>query len=1838
MNPFLIYTRDFGLAINRHRGSRSLWLETFMECFENQNFETDKFFDKESRDRNISQYTNSPQVPVPFVGFPNEDMSSFPNNTFEGSRTWTLYNPELQFGVFVYWVPIDNLNLTKVPDSWALKVLDQEAQYFYCGKFEIFAAQEGFRSFVQKMPTFSSPIKEEDDFPNLMKMYSQDAFYNQNIQLIKGYHYVAHALPQDLKVYENYGYWVANKYRKEDFPMYDGQIDEKLSKTKNIKDHSHIGLKRVGHVKHFHRCILCGYIYQHRHRIRSWIHSLDSGVHQCKECMQRKKTPEERRFMMRYHYADHVACGRVNDELKDMAYKKAQMWLHDSQTADFELLFRLRHLPGCVFCLLQHIRSMSATVPCPQWQEQGLSSYLFGNDIQQGIETVESRAREIQKESVASLSDMAGRIINSLKGTVTWVSVVGGIGTAIIICVRIAEYLQNRRRAHAEELIGSNLTKLVEILGPKFKEFKEQVGEENNGEEEPQTSTQATDEDGSTYFSNLLNQVANVMDAICNVPFKVVDFLKSHTKFALAFCVGLTQFKNGYNSLEWILQQGTKLVEKFLSWVAGESLVLKEKVKIQKEFDSQAITAICVIRYFLSADSNLRSSENQKLCFMTAYKLLEKYCIRYKKDKECQGIVQTAEALLKSTGSLYRSLFDDESSVRKYHPFCIYIVGEPGVGKTKFSGDLAQYIRERLAEDGYGQIPDDMLMYSRNQSDKYWSKYNGQLITYIDDIFQNRESTDPEDFMGLIGDSAMPMNMASVADKGKMFCSRLVICSSNSPFPEPSKITTPAAIWRRRNILLDLSINSKYAPRSYAENGDREDFWHFQEKDPLNKSALGTTQYSTCGRTAYMERLYQKFLLHHSQKYPNDEFPLVRQESTDFFSTIEGLIMPVSVARELVSADYFTMPEGDWVALPGAKIPDKLLVAEEERKIVIHRVADTGIKTVNEWISSAGKSFSLEKFFTSVKDKIPESVRNTITPERMSAEDAIVWHTMATKALFTLGIGSVCGIVYYLYKKFISCSVEEQSAVGKLTKNAPRTRLVPPKMQVPKPLAKMTVVSEQAGSLDQNAADVISRVSKNLVYLQKEKADKPAAFGLVVSTNMMIMNRHVYEAYKCERVKITKVLDPKAYWIVTFKNDVVTFENSDVMLMKTDGMPMFPSITKHLLSKNDDIAFLGNDYEVQGILLTANNNTIMLEEGRLNFVSDYKINIVDNGEPRNYWFAQKKTLAGECGVPVLCYTASKQLKVCGIHHLGDINQALSLKDPVFAEMVEATEFIENADFESIKEGECSVNLPRSLSYLGKVEVPHHFPTKTKFAKSPVCGALIEPKRVPSILTMKDSQIRGTGEDPYEKALKKYVAFDEIPFSTHKAYVDQAIVEVAEFFKTFPKYLEYRKIYDVNMALNGTVLQYQNHLDLNTSIGYPFKIGIKHKGKKDYLEIDEETDSIVFTEKGKILEDRLLARIEAAKEGKRIESFWYDNLKDELLPPEKIEESKTRIFVSAPVDHLLALRMYTLGFVGHSMYNCIQNGCGPGLRESLSTWHYMATQLSRFNKFLCGDFSNWDKTLKGEILEASCEVINRWYNDCPENQRVRNVLFDEMIRTAVIAKDDVYGTAQGNKSGAGLTTPINNIVQLVLLRAIYLELCDQTGNYKLKSWREYRKNVLPFVYGDDHVIGVSDEICEWFNQETLQQMFASYGITYTDPHKKGFQNKYEKFEDVTFIKRKFVKMDQFWIGQKDLDDVLDILSYVRTGQPMQTVFEQTVSSFLRELWKHGESTYNMYTQKLREAIDIAVDEGRLEKPLPPLPTWEYLHSMWIATMTSFGEGSGSCDSESQKMGEPLPSLF
>uniref|UniRef100_A0AB39JCP9 Polyprotein n=1 Tax=Qianjiang picorna-like virus 22 TaxID=3239337 RepID=A0AB39JCP9_9VIRU len=374
----------------------------------------------------------------------------------------------------------------------------------------------------------------------------------------------------------------------------------------------------------------------------------------------------------------------------------------------------------------------------------------------------------------------------------------------------------------------------------------------------------------------------------------------------------------------------------------------------------------------------------------------------------------------------------------------------------------------------------------------------------------------------------------------------------------------------------------------------------------------------------------------------------------------------------------------------------------------------------------------------------------------------------------------------------------------------------------------------------------------------------------------------------------------------------------------------------------------------------------------------------------------------------------------------------------------------------------SIGLEGVLTYEGLSERPTHQPTKTKLRPSPIQGLLLEPTTAPAVLSETDSRIpKGTkllvnGINKYSKQIK---LFPEDIVAAAAASIEE---ELLSFPSTTP-----RRLLTLGEAINGIPDEpYIDSLNFSTSSGAPFSLDNKLKGKKDKLFNNVNNyRTIADTTLQNLVDERL----ELLQQSSRPLIPWLDSLKDERRPIAK--QTKPRLFVVAPLDYVIIDRMYNLCFTSHFYQSRIRTFSAVGINKGSREWDLMIRTLSSVgNNGFDGDYSSFDGTLSAQLASYLPATMTAFYGD--DNLAQRRTLLQEIFFCFHQGKNFLYSTKGGNSSGGDMTVVINTYVSEMYLRCAWqLIMPSQYSN--LYYYRKFVRTAIygddNLVIVDDYFI-------------------------------------------------------------------------------------------------------------------------------------------------------------------------
>jgi hypothetical protein len=314
------------------------------------------------------------------------------------------------------------------------------------------------------------------------------------------------------------------------------------------------------------------------------------------------------------------------------------------------------------------------------------------------------------------------------------------------------------------------------------------------------------------------------------------------------------------------------------------------------------------------------------------------------------------------------------------------------------------------------------------------------------------------------------------------------------------------------------------------------------------------------------------------------------------------------------------------------------------------------------------------------------------------------------------------------------------------------------------------------------------------------------------------------------------------------------------------------------------------------------------------------------------------------------------------------------------------------------------------------------------------------------------------------------------------------------------------------AVNGLPgVKYVDRLNINSSMGFPW-----NKTKKQFLEpciTEKYPDGVTFLDDVWEMVDSVERTYD---QGHRAYPVFMGHLKDEPVTQAKRAACKTRLFAGGPVHWSIVVRKTLLSFVKMVQENKMTFEAGPGTVCQSIEWQQMREYITQFgdDKIIAGDYSKFDKHMIADFIMAAYWIIAQLHKRAGHDEafctRIMAIGTDTAYPLMNIKGELVmfYGT---NPSGHPLTVIVNSLVNSLYMRYAYAKLGYDVGSFK--------QNVALMTYGDDNVMGVSDNVPH-FNHTAVQEKLEEIGVVYTMADKESSSVPYIHVDDVAFLKRKW----------------------------------------------------------------------------------------------------------------------
>jgi hypothetical protein len=589
------------------------------------------------------------------------------------------------------------------------------------------------------------------------------------------------------------------------------------------------------------------------------------------------------------------------------------------------------------------------------------------------------------------------------------------------------------------------------------------------------------------------------------------------------------------------------------------------------------------------------------------------------------------------------------------------------------------------------------------------------------------------------------------------------------------------------------------------------------------------------------------------------------------------------------------------------------------------------------------------------------------------------------------------------------------------------------------------------------------------------------------------------------------------------------------------------------------------------------------------------------------------TRPGDCGSPfILSNTAVGPGKVLGLHVAGhEKGQGIGIAATLsYENLMELLEMFDDSSVESITDTvvmndlltvspQHCMDLPGYFAPIGTISTPVHQPKRSKIRRSKLFEAwgpsITKPAHLGSFLNGS-----GVAIDPMNMAVSKYGHVPTVfPASVYQVAVDSYF---GKLLKIRTKHERAFHVFSFEEAVCGVPgVPFCESLPRSTSAGFPHVLG-QHPGfpgKTWFFGKDTEFDlsrpqcADLKAQCENIISDALL--------NKRHFHPFVDFLKDERRPIAKAELGKTRLISCAPLPLVILTRMYFLDFNMFMMQQCITSGCTVGINPYSLQWSELAANWSEHGaNVMAGDFENFDGSHFPQLMSMVGWAIVQFMGGSFSDQRVRWILWSELVHSVHLNHLNVYQWLRGLPSGHPLTAILNSIIVQVHFRAAWIHL-NPDRYLGIQAFDDY---VNCGSFGDDNVVNVSGKVIDFFNPFSISRFFSTMNIRYTNEDKSLVTEAFRDLSNITFLKRSFrySKKHRRYLAPLALETILEMPYWYRVCAHPILLTESIVDTALMELSLHPREVFEKWSSQIIDA------SKRLLPYSPPIQSYELLQEL------------------------------
>jgi len=1368
----------------------------------------------------------------------------------------------------------------------------------------------------------------------------------------------------------------------------------------------------------------------------------------------------------------------------------------------------------------------------------GVAMTLMLSRLTKLIKRNSTRVVDSMKTLVDQVQDLANKFKKAV-GKVLW--------TVPLVMILFYAISQVENKHLSNPVVALLLSAFAVVIGPKLWAVVSKFFPDGNVQQQ----------------AGLMDNAGSLLASLFT--FSVFKGKKVNASIMTEFCKRVTMFDRMSGGFDLFIKWVMSSIDSLVNWIRGR--FGKERIDLFKRNNDPLKKWALAIDNVCRDESLAENVDPDKLD-----RMVELIRVGYGYKELYRGTQMMREVdsyLIKISNAMqpYLGTLNARNNFR-FEPAALMLLGAPAVGKTILMMPLCAAV---MLESGLlppGSNFDDIAknVWQKGTSE-FWNSYSNQICLVMDDAFQMRaDATDKENeyitMIRMVGSWSFPLNFADLSSKGRMFFgSKFIVGTTNlSSINAEAKLVLhePEAVTRRINFPYLLTVKQEF-----ALDGGKLNYKRFTEE-------LAKCRAEKKGMDAFPWYIWEcrkhDFLSGSTEITPVPLQEVVNNIARDLKQRAES---------HTATKDFLT----DFVAGFAEQQAGRRIEGPESVDYEFDCSYDRFEEQADEFIRiNLDAAYTFDHFLLHLTQGVLVG--------------------LAVKLVITFAWGLLQNMLGALFRKIRGKSKQKKDDDGEIVihqSNRPLyTKHLKVKAKVGDPVFQ-SVDSQVAANIYANSYKASVKVGNGdfvlgqIIFLMSTLAVQPYHFTRAlrdmvksgeIETTAVFTLRNAGNSKHEVTMSVAKFLSLKR----------VVMEERDIEFLDFGVMQAHRNITKNFMKETDIKYLKGNRARLDICEIDDRRNIVPVNKRNvcmtpsLRFGEDLR---VSGKQVARYYEYMIPTTQGDCGAPLCLFdNSSYSGRSCiGFHVAGNPARGVGYSTILTQEMIstavaELEVIVDSFEEDLTARGvvhQAGLELPfeNKGSFLPLLEVdrPVVICPKTSYFLTEWYGCYGEYECRPA-------PMRPVWRDhecifPMENAVKNY----STPLLIYEQKWLRQAVHVAMSPLTSLTKDSSRRIYTFEEAVLGIPEEKFRSIPRGTAAGYPYCLDVK-EGKKEFFGSEESyrLDSDMCLS----LRDRVEHVINEARTNRRLSHVFVDFLKDELRSKAKVMAVATRLISSAPLDYTVVWRMFFGAFSTAVMTNHTVSGMAPGIC-CYSDWDILVMMLQRHGKeCFDGDFSFFDSSEQPSIHILILDFINAWYDDGPDNARIRRVLWMDLMHSRHIGglgqeQKYIYQWNKSLPSGHPFTTIVNSIYSLVVLVYAYMKCTGDLTNF----W----SNVSTVTYGDDNNNNPSPAVSPLFNQTTVAKVLAEeFSLTYTAGNKLGELRTTFPLEETTFLKRGFVCRDNVWLCPLELNSFLYTIYWCKNRKLEKKILIDCLESSLEELSLHSPDVWDFYAPMISDVSD------------------------------------------------------